>query len=87
MLSADEREQIVSILWEWAEMVPDVPVAGFLRADPGEPRSILTPRELAIGALEGTPDGEALLEILEHGLRREGIETLKRRFTQIEGRW
>jgi hypothetical protein len=87
MLSSDEREQIVAILQEWTERVPDVPVAGFLETPRGRPRRLLTPTELATAAAEGTPDGEALLQILEHGLRLEGMETLRRRFTSVEGDW
>jgi hypothetical protein len=79
MLSRDERDQLISILWNWAEVTPDIPVAGFL-----EHGHLLTPRELAIAAEQGTPDGQALLEILEHGLRREGIELLGHRFAAAE---
>jgi hypothetical protein len=79
VLSRTERELVVSVLWQWAETTPDLPVAGFLDGE-----RLLTPMELAAAAERGTADGEALLEILEHGLRREGIDSVVRRFTAYD---
>jgi hypothetical protein len=76
MLSDVERERLVAALHAWARTVPDEPVAGFL----GDGR-LLTPRELANAAEQDTPDGEALLQILEHGVRREGLGTVVERLT------
>lgn len=76
MLSERERERLVAALHEWADAVPEEPVAGFI----GDGR-LLTPRELAQAAAQETPDGEALLQILEHGVRREGLEAVVERLT------
>jgi len=83
MLTEAEHQEIVSILRDWAELVPDVPLVSFLRYATEESPIGLTPRQLAAAAAERTPDGQALLEILEHGLRREGMETMRRRFTEM----
>jgi hypothetical protein len=77
MLNAVEREQIAKALFEWAESVPDQPMVGFL----GRER-LLTPREVVKQVSEKTPDGQAVLEILEHGVRREGIERVVARLTR-----
>jgi hypothetical protein len=39
----------------------------------------LTPLQLAEAAESGGPEGQALMELLEHGLRREGIDAVIRR--------
>jgi hypothetical protein len=80
MLSDEERELLVSALWDWSEAVPDRPLIGFL-----EHRGLLTPREVAQAVQEETPDGEALLAILEYGIRREGIETVTERIVTSIG--
>ena len=71
MLSTLEREQIVVALQSWAKFAPDEPVAGFL----GQER-LFTPWELVEQVTHETADGQALLEILEHGVRRQGLQAV-----------
>ena len=81
MLTEDERELLVSALWYWAEAVPDEPLIGFL-----EHEGLLTPREVARAVQEGeSADGEALLAILEYGVRREGIDAVTDRIVSSIG--
>lgn len=83
MLSEDERGRILGALMEWAGLVPDLPTVGFLERGSG----LLRPYELVEAVKEGTPDGEAMLKILEYGVRREGVETVARRIVSISGEW
>jgi len=74
MLTPEERERILLALREWAEFAPDEPVLGFIQSD-----VLKTPQEL-LGEIEkNTPDGEALMQMIEHGVRRIGIEAVVRR--------
>ena len=66
-----ERWDITVALAKWAESVPDEPLLGFLGYE-----RFLTPREIVAEVRRNTPDGQAVLEILEHGVRREGIEAV-----------
>ena len=75
MLTATENQQIVAALKAWAETAPDEPTIGFL--GDGE---LLRPSEIVSAVESGTDDGKSILEILEHGLRREGIEKVVSRF-------
>lgn len=68
MLTASERDTITAALQDWARSVPDEPLFGFLQTG-----RLFTPRELVEQVLEDTPDGRALLEIIEHGVGREGL--------------
>lgn len=74
MLTGEEKSMIIDALSIWAESAPDEPTIGFL--DNGY---LLKPRELVVAVRVGTSDGLAALEILEHGVRREGIESVTRR--------
>lgn len=85
MLTSEERSQIVEALRYWAGKIPDEPMLGFLQkglemAD-GE---YLTPHQIVAAVLDETPDGIAVLDILEHGVRREGIEKVVARFRRIK---
>jgi hypothetical protein len=71
MLTGEERSEIARALSQWAESLPDAPLFGFLGSE-----RLLTPREILKEVETNTPDGEAVLEILEHGVRREGIEAV-----------
>jgi hypothetical protein len=68
MLNSQERRQLIRALEAWAESVPDMPLVGFLDGD-----KLFTPKEIVLEVRKETPDGQAVLEILEHGVRREGI--------------
>jgi len=76
MLSSDERRRLSDALSKWAKDAPGDPIIGFLGQD-----RLLTPTELARAVVAETPDGLALLEILEHGVRREGLSTVVKRLT------
>jgi len=78
VLSATEREIILAALVTWAKDAPAEPVLGFLGS--GEP---LTPREIVSAVRRETDDGRAILEILEHGVRREGIAKVVERLTKL----
>jgi CheY-like chemotaxis protein len=69
VLTATEKRQIVAALKAWAKTAPDEPTIGFLGNG-----DLLRPSEIVTAVESGTDDGESILEILEHGVRREGIE-------------
>jgi len=80
MLAEAERDQIIEALAAWAEQAPERPMVGFL-----EYQDLLTPRQVVVAVQENTAAGEALLEILEYGVRREGIEMVVRRIVSSVG--
>jgi nucleoid-associated protein YgaU len=69
VLTASENEQIIAALAQWAATAPNEPVIGILGG--GE---MLRPWEIVAAVQQRTEAGEAILEILEHGLRREGVD-------------
>ena len=77
MLSENERSRLIEALSHWAELAPDEPTLGFLDSE-----SLLTPRELLLAVQENDSDGIGLLEILENGVRREGIDAVTRRIVR-----
>ncbi len=76
MLDAKERAEIIGALSQWASNAPDEPIIGFMYS----PR-LLTPHEIVAEVRKNTPDGQAVLELLEHGINREGIQKVLRRLT------
>jgi hypothetical protein len=80
MLSALEHDRILDALSSWAEQAPNRPMIGFL-----EHQALLTPRELVAHVRERTEYGEALLEILEYGVRDEGIDAVFERIVSSTG--
>jgi hypothetical protein len=68
MLTSAERSMILQALQEWAKFAPDEPVLGFIQSE-----GLKTPKEILVEVIEKTSDGEALMEILEHGVRRQGL--------------
>ena len=68
VLTESERQSIQTALAIWAQSAPDEPLVGFVSQD-----GRWTPKELVDQVRRQTPDGKALLELLEHGVRREGI--------------
>ncbi len=62
----------------WAENVPqpDEPAIGFLGG------KFLSAREAADAVDNQTEDGAAILEILEHGVAREGLDAVIERLTR-----
>jgi hypothetical protein len=75
MLTVQERDSIVMALYDWAVNSPNEPVVGFLGT------TFYTPKELYQQVLKETDDGNAVLEILERGVRAEGIATVVKRLT------
>ena len=71
MLDAQERSQLIVALEAWARSVPDKSLVGFLDGD-----KLFSPKEIVREVREETPDGQAVLEILEHGVRREGVSSV-----------
>ena len=63
MLDAQERSQLIVALEAWARSVPDKSLVGFLDGD-----KLFSPKEIVREVREETPDGQAVLEILEHGV-------------------
>ncbi|WAC90208.1 hypothetical protein [Mycobacterium sp. Aquia_213] len=83
--TTDEFLQLTRALTTWADATPDVPVLGFLQGGGMflQDSELLTPHELldAIGDPRNA-DGTAFLEMLEHAVRREGIESVTNRLYQ-----
>ena len=76
-LTDEERIQITEALQQWAEQAPkDELVIEFAGGD-----RFLTPFQVYIEVERNTPDGQAILRILEHGVRQEGLQQIVSRLT------
>ena len=75
MLSSAEREAVLTAVQWWAEAAPDELVMGFLDGD-----GLLTADELATAVRDHTEDGESFLEMIEHAVRRDGLDSVTMRF-------
>jgi len=75
MLTVQENEAVLAALQAWAKSTPDEPVIGFLGGD-----ERLTPQQVVTHVRTKTSHGRAMLEMLEHGIRREGVERVVTRF-------
>jgi hypothetical protein len=75
VLTEDERAKLLDAFVSWAGSAPQEPFLGFV-GDDGH----YSPLELVAEIEQRTETGEAFLEILEHGVRREGLEQVVRRF-------
>jgi hypothetical protein len=74
MLDTKERERLIEALKIWASNAPQTGAFGFLRlADYSTRGQVLSEVQ------ERTEDGQAMLEILEHAVRREGIDRVTAR--------
>lgn len=82
MLTPTERKDVIEALSRWAESAPNEPMIGFLGGG-----QLLTPREAVDAVKRNTSDGEALLEMIEHGVRREGLESVVNRLSRIALAW
>lgn len=69
MLTREEFNAVVDALHVWAERCPAERSIGFLQS--GGPK---TPQQIVMEVKERTDDGEAILEMLEHSIRREGLD-------------
>jgi hypothetical protein len=80
-LSTDEYIELIRALTAWAEVAPNEPALGFLQGD-----EMLTPRQL-LDAVDDSqnPDGAAFLEMLEHAVRRDGIDSVTSRLNDSVG--
>jgi hypothetical protein len=76
MLTPREREKIIHAVKQWAETAPNQPIIGFLNN--GGP---FRPREIVDEIVRNTPAGEDVMEILEHSVRREGLDKVLGRLT------
>lgn len=74
MLTTNERLQIIAALRDWASHAPDEPLFGFVSAS-----DLMTPYEIVGSVEEGSEDGEAVLAMIEHGVRREGLASVLER--------
>jgi hypothetical protein len=79
MLGQDEKVALIDALELWASNVPDRPMLGFLGGN------FLTPMEIVDAAIQETDDGRAILEMLEHGVRRQGLKAVTERLTRNFG--
>jgi hypothetical protein len=84
VLSEEDRSAIVEAVGRWAQSLdPEVrrhePVIGVLGHAP------LTAEELYSAMVKHTPDGEAILEIIEHTVSREGREAAVARILRTAG--
>lgn len=80
MLSPSEREAVLSAVQKWAAAAPDEPVMGFLDRE-----GVLTARDLVSAIHERTEDGDAFLEMIEHAVRRDGLDSVITRFMEASG--
>ena len=77
LLTNEERIQITKALQQWATQAPkDELVIEFVGGD-----RFLTPYQVYIEVERNTPDGRAILTILEHGVRQEGLQQILSRLT------
>jgi hypothetical protein len=77
MLTDEERIRITEALQQWAEQAPsDELVIEFGGGD-----RFLTPFQVSIEVERNTPDGQAILRILEDGVREEGLQQIVNRLT------
>jgi hypothetical protein len=70
VLSPGERDELTQALRQWAEFTSPSPVLAMLDSD------WMTPQEIATHVAEGTEQGEAILDILEHSVRRDGLDSV-----------
>jgi len=77
LLTDEERIQIIEALQQWAKQAPkdelSIELVGGDR--------FLTPSQVYIEVEGDTPDGQAILRILEHGVREEGLQQIVSRLT------
>ena len=76
-LTDEERIQISKALQQWAKQAPKDELAiEFVDGD-----RFLTPSQVFIEVERNTPGGKAILRILEHGVREEGLQQIVSRLT------
>ena len=79
MLGRDEKNALIGALKIWASTVPNRRVLGSLGGD------FLTPMQIVDAAINETEDGKVILEMLEHGIRREGLQAVAERLPRRYG--
>lgn len=75
MLDENEFSAVRVALGRWAEAAPNEPVLGFI-----EGSEFMTPSQLLNAVAAGDEDGQAFLEMIEHAVRRDGVESVVARF-------
>lgn len=77
LLTDEERIQIIEALQQWAKQAPEDELS--IELVGGD--RFLTPSQVYIEVEGNTPDGQAILRILEHGVREEGLQQIVSRLT------
>lgn len=75
MLSPGERKEVLDALRVWANETSGAPVWGYIGG-----KELLSARELVNAVEDQTEEGEAFLEVIEHGIQREGMSSVLERF-------
>lgn len=76
MLTRNEYETLLAALRIWADSAPDVPALGFIHfrvEQEGVDPNLMTPHQVLEKVRERSPDGVAVLQALEFGVRRRGL--------------
>jgi hypothetical protein len=77
LLTNEERIQITKAVQQWAKQAPNDELAiEFVGRD-----RLLTRFQVYIEVERNTADGQAILRILEHGVREDGLEQIISRLT------
>jgi len=75
MLTDEERIQVTTALQHWAnQALQDELVIEFAGRD-----RFLTPFQMYVEVEQNTPDGQAILRILQNGVRQDGLEQVVNR--------
>lgn len=77
MLMPDERAALLAALMQWSAHADPQPVFGFLGSN-----AWLTPAGVVHAVREGSEDGNAILDFLEAGVRREGLAAVVARLSR-----
>lgn len=77
MSEKQRREKLKDAFQKWAAQVkePDAPVLGFYGT------KVFSAKELAQEVANDTDVGQSVIEVLEHGARKEGIDKVIERLT------
>jgi hypothetical protein len=79
VLTQEERTKLTKALWVWADKLPNQPLIAFLGI-----QGNLTPREVVLEVEKATENGKAVLEMLEHAVRLQGIAPVIERLIRTE---
>ena len=74
MLVEEERDRILQALNRWVELTPQNAMFGFIGSG-----DFMTPREVLEAVLRQSSDGEAIMEMIEHVIRRTSLDNVIQR--------